>query len=238
MTTTVQPRGGQWLLGDVPERPVTPECVSEEQRLIAKTAADFAEHDVMPALPRLERKEWDVARQLIRRCGELGLIGVDVPEAYGGVGLDCVSAIIVCQHLSRPASFGVAYGAQASLSIVPILAFGSEDQKHRYLPRLVSGEWVGAYALSESVSGSDALSARAKATRLPDGSFQLSGEKMWITNGGFADLIIVFARVDGEGFTAFIVERAFGGVVSGREEHKMGLDGSSTTALRGNGCGT
>ena len=231
MTTTVQPRGGQWLLGDQPGPVVTPESLSDEQRLIAKTAAEFAAGEVMSALPRLERKDWDVARQLLRRCGELGLIGVDVPDAYGGVGLDRVSALIVSQHLSRPASFAAAFGAQATLSIVPILAFGTAEQKRRYLPALVSGECVGAYALSESVSGSDALGARAVATRMPDGSFRLSGEKMWITNGGFADLFIVFAKVDGEHLTAFIVERAFGGVVSGREEHKMGLDGSSTTAL-------
>src|SRR3954451_6423965 len=219
-TATSQPRGAEWLLGDVPGDIFTPERLSDEHRLIARTAADFAEHEVFTALARLERKEWDVARSLVRRCGELGLLCVDVPELYGGVALDQVSSVVVSECIARVASFSATFGAQANLTIVPILAFGTEEQKERYPPKLVSGEWIGAYALSESSSGSDALGARARASRQPDGSFVLSGEKMWITNGGFADVAVVFAKVEAEHFTAFIVQRGFGGLSSGNEEHK------------------
>src|SRR5438876_11486094 len=228
-------RGGAWLL-EPPDaaRVFTPEHLTEEHRLIAQTAASFVEHEVLPALDRLEQKDWAFARQLLRRCGDLGLLGVDIPEAYGGVGLDKVASLIVSDRLSRSASFGATLGGQANLTVLPIFLFGTESQKQRYLPRLLSGEMVGAYALSESGSGSDALGAKSRAVRQPDGSFMLNGEKMWITNGGFADLFIVFAKVvdeQGEHFTAFIVERAFAGVSSGKEEHKLGLHGSSTTPL-------
>jgi alkylation response protein AidB-like acyl-CoA dehydrogenase len=230
MTTAIAARGGAWLIEATGEA-FTPERLTEEHRLIAQTTEEFMTGEVLPAIPQLEEKDWDLARRLLRRCGELGLLGVNVPEAYGGVELDKVSSLVVSERAARSASFGAAYGAQANLCILPILMFGTEDQKERYLPKLVSGELVGAYALSESGSGSDALGARAKATRQADGSFHLTGEKMWITNGGFADVIVVFAKVDGEHFSAFIVERGFGGVTSGKEEHKMGLHGSSTTPL-------
>ena len=167
----------------------------------------------------------------MQRAGELGLLGVDAPEEFGGVGLDKAAALVVSSHTAGSASFSAAFGAQGNLAISPILYFGTPDQKTRYLPRLISGELVGAYALSESGSGSDALGAAARAVRLQDGSFALTGEKMWITNGGFADIFIVFAKVDGEHFSAFIVERGFSGVRTGQEEHKMGLHGSSTTPL-------
>jgi alkylation response protein AidB-like acyl-CoA dehydrogenase len=231
MATTTTVRGGQWLVGAAAGDVFTPERMSDEHRLIAQTASEFAEQEVQPALEALEAKDWTVARRLIRRSGELGLLGVNVPEAYGGVELDKVASLVVSENVARTASFGATFGAQANLCVLPILAFGTADQKERYLPKLVSGEWVGAYALSESASGSDALGARARATRRDDGSFVLSGEKMWITNGGFADVIIVFAKVDGAHFSAFIVERAFPGVSSGKEEHKMGLHGSSTTPI-------
>jgi alkylation response protein AidB-like acyl-CoA dehydrogenase len=172
-----------------------------------------------------------VARRLIERCGELGLLGINVPEAYGGLDLDKISSLVVNERIARSASFGATFGGQTNLCILPIVLFGTEAQKQRYLPRLVSGELIGAYALSEAGSGSDALAAKTNATRESDGSWRLSGEKMWTTNGGFADVIIVFAKVDGEHFTAFIVERAFPGVSSGSEEHKMGLHGSSTTSI-------
>jgi alkylation response protein AidB-like acyl-CoA dehydrogenase len=225
-------RGGEWLLassepGDV----VTPERVTEEHRLIGKTAGEFVRNEVLPALDRLEQKDWALARQLLKRCGDLGLLGVDIPEEYGGVGLDKVSSLIVSDRLSRSASFGATLGGQANLTVIPLFLFGTERQKEKYLPRLLSGELVGAYALSESSSGSDALGARTRADVQADGSFVLNGEKMWITNGGFADVFIVFAKVGGEQFTAFIVERGFGGLTSGKEEHKMGLNGSSTTAV-------
>jgi alkylation response protein AidB-like acyl-CoA dehydrogenase len=225
-------RGGAWLLESTDAASVfTPERQTEEHRLIARTAADFVRNEVVPAEDRLEQKDWNVARQLLRRCGELGLLGVDVPEIYGGVGLDKVSSLIVSEQFSRAASFGATLGGQANLTVIPLYLFGTERQKQKYLPRLLSGELVGAYALSESGSGSDALGARTHAARQADGSFVLNGEKMWITNGGFADVFIVFAKVDGDEFSAFIVERAFGGLTSGKEEHKMGLHGSSTTAV-------
>ena len=230
MTGPADQAGGGWLL-ERPDGIFTSEQATDEHRLIGQTAARFAESEVLPALEALEHKQWDVARGLFRRCGELDLFGVHVPDAYGGVGLDTVSSLIVSDRIARSASFATAFGAQANLAVLPIAMFGTDDQKARYLPRLVSGEHVGAYALSEAGSGSDALSIRTRADRQGDGSFRLSGEKMWITNGGFADVMIVFAKIAGEHFSAFIVERAFGGVSSGREERKMGLEGSSTTPL-------
>jgi alkylation response protein AidB-like acyl-CoA dehydrogenase len=225
-------RGGEWLLASSDtDRVFTPERVTEEHRLIRSTAARFVQNEVLPALDRLEQKDWGLARDLLKRCGDLGLLGVDVPDEYGGVGLDKVSSLIVSEQISRSASFAAAFGGQSNLTVIPLFLFGTEHQKRKYLPRLLTGELVGAYALSEAGSGSDALGARARAERQADGSFVLNGEKMWITNGGFADVFIVFAKVGGEQFSAFIVERAFGGLTSGKEEHKMGLNGSSTTAV-------
>jgi alkylation response protein AidB-like acyl-CoA dehydrogenase len=230
--TATDVRGGSWLTEETPSQSVfTPEQLTEEHRLIAQTAAEFIEGEVQPVLERLEQKDWALARALVRRCGELGLLGADVPESLGGVGLDKVSAVIVGEAVGANASFATTFGAQTGLAITPLLCFGTDEQKRKYVPPLVSGEMVGAYALSESASGSDALGARARAVRQEDGSYLISGEKMWITNGGFADLYIVFAKVDGEHFTAFIVERSFPGVSTGKEEHKMGLHGSSTTPL-------
>ena len=233
MTTTTNTitRGGQWLIEDATERVFTPERLSDEHKLIRQTAEEFVEGEVLPVLDRLEQKDWMLARALVRRSGDLGLLGTDVPEPYGGVELDKVSSIVVGEAIGRSASFATTFGAQTGLAITPLLCFGTEEQRQRYLPGLVTGGIVGAYALSESGSGSDALGAKARAVRQPDGAFVLSGEKMWITNGGFADLFIVFAKVDGEHFTAFIVERSFPGVSSGHEEHKLGLHGSSTTPL-------
>jgi alkylation response protein AidB-like acyl-CoA dehydrogenase len=232
MTTTSAVKGGAWLLepGD-PASVLTPERLTEEHRLIAQTAQEFVTKEVVPNIERLEQKDWALARRLLQRSGELGLLGVDAPEEFGGVGLDKTAALVVSRHLSGSASFGAAFGAQGNLALTPILLFGTPEQKAKYLPKLISGEMVGAYALSESGSGSDALGASARAVKLPDGGFSLNGEKMWITNGGFADVFVVFAKVDGEHFTAFIVERAYPGVSSGKEEHKMGLHGSSTTPL-------
>ena len=231
-TTASILRGGAWLLeASEPDAVLTPEMLTDEQRLIGQTAEEFVAKEVLPQLDRLEQKDWALARSLVQRCGELGLLGVDVAEAYGGVQLDKVTSILVSERLAQCASFGATFGAQANLTILPLVLFGTEAQKQAYLPKLLTGELVGAYALSESGSGSDALGAKARATRQPDGSFVLTGEKMWITNGGFADLFIVFAKVDGEHFTAFIVERAFPGVSNGKEEHKLGLHGSSTTPL-------
>ena len=225
-------KGGSWLLEESAQADVfTPEKLTDEHRLIAQTTEEFVAHEVLPMLERLEAKDWEVARSLLRRCGELGLLGVNVPEEYGGLALDKVSSLIVSQHIAPAASFAAMFGAQANLCILPIALFGTPAQKQQYLPRLVTGEQVGAYALSEAGSGSDALAARTRATRGPDGDWRLNGEKMWITNGGFADVMIVFAKVDGEHFTAFLVEKSFPGVSAGSEEHKMGLHGSSTTPI-------
>jgi alkylation response protein AidB-like acyl-CoA dehydrogenase len=225
-------KGAAWLIepGDA-ACILTPERLSDELRLIAQTAREFVEKEVVPGIERLEKKDWAFARHLLQRAGALGLIGVDAPEEYGGVGLDKAAALVVSSHTSGSASFSSTFGAQSNLALSAILYFGTDEQKERYLPKLISAELVGAYALSESGSGSDALSASCRAVRTSDGGFALTGEKMWITNGGFADVFIVFAKVDGEHFTAFIVERGFAGVSTGNEEHKMGLHGSSTTPL-------
>jgi alkylation response protein AidB-like acyl-CoA dehydrogenase len=234
MATTTETeilRGGEWLIAPSDAAGVfTPERLTEEHRLIGRTAQEFVDNEVLPKLDQLEEKDWALARVLVKKGAELGLLGVDVPEAYGGLGLDKVTSLVVSEKLARSASFGATFGAHANLTIVPLMLFGTEAQKQKYLPRLLSGEIIGAYGLSESGSGSDALGARTKAVRQADGSFVLNGEKMWITNGGFADLFVVFCKVDGDQFTALLVERDWG-VKSGKEEHKMGLFGSSTTAL-------
>ena len=229
--TTTARKGASWLLEETDASSIfTPEKQSEEHRLMAQTVDEFVDNEVMPNIDQLETKDWKLARTLIRRAGELGLLGISVPEQYGGLDLDKASALVVSERMARSASLGAAYGAQANLTIIPLVLFGTDAQKAKYLPGLVSGETVGAYCLSESGSGSDALAARTRATKQADGSWVLNGEKMWITNGGFADVFLVFAQADGEQFTAFIVERAFG-VKSGNEEHKMGLHGSSTTPV-------
>ncbi|HXH26192.1 MAG TPA: acyl-CoA dehydrogenase family protein [Vicinamibacterales bacterium] len=225
------PEGGAWLLDETTADIFTPERLSDEHRLMARTTDEFVDGEVLPSLDRLEQKDWELARRLIRRCGELGLLGLAVPEEYGGLDADKASSLVVVERLARVPSFATTFGGQTNLCILPIVLFGTPEQKQKYLPRLVAGEIIGAYALSEAGSGSDALAAKTRATRQPDGSWALDGEKMWITNGGFADLIIVFGKVDGEQFTAFLVERAFPGVSSGKEEHKMGLHGSSTTSI-------
>jgi alkylation response protein AidB-like acyl-CoA dehydrogenase len=224
--------GGSWLLEETPASDVfTPEKLSDEHRLMAQMTDEFVDGELLPALERLEAKDWDLARALLRRAGDLGLLGIPVAEEYGGLDLDKASSLVVVERIARSASFATTFGGQANLCILPLVLFGTPAQKQQYLPKLVSGELVGAYALSESGSGSDALAARTRATKQPDGGWVLNGEKMWISNGGFADVIVVFAKVDGEHFTAFIVERGFPGVSSGKEEHKMGLHGSSTTPI-------
>ncbi len=231
-TTTVARRGADWLLEPtLPQDVFTRERLSEEHRLIDQTASEFLEKEILPAVDRLEQKDWALAKSLVKRAGDLGLLGCDVPETFGGIDLDKAAAVVVAEALGACASFATTFGAQTGLAIIPILCFGTEAQKTKYLPGIIAGDLVGAYCLSEAGSGSDALGARAKATRQPDGSWVLNGEKMWITNGGFADIYIVFAKVDGEQFSAFIVEKSFPGVSHGKEEHKMGLHGSSTTPV-------
>ena len=232
MTTRTSVQGGAWLLEQSsPADIFTPERLTDEHRLMAQTTGEFIDKEVLPNLDALENKDWALARRLVQRAGDLGLLGVNVPEEFGGLALDKISSLIVAERIARAASFATTYGAQANLCILPLVLFGTREQQQRYLPKLVAGEHVGAYALSESGSGSDALAAKTRATKDDAGNWRLNGEKMWITNGGFADVIIVFAKVDGEHFTAFIVERAFPGVSPGKEEHKMGLHGSSTTPI-------
>ena len=235
MTTTDDTairKGCSWLFEETdPADVFTPAKLTDEHRLIARTTDEFVEQELMPAVERLEQKDWTLARHLIRRCGELGLLGIAVPEEYGGLDLDKATSLVVVERIARSASFATTFGGQTNLSILPLLLFGTEAQKAHYIPKLLSGEMIAAYALSETGSGSDALAARTRAVRAADGSWRLTGEKMWITNGGFADLFIVFAQADGDKFTAFLVERTFAGVSAGQEEHKMGLHGSSTTPL-------
>jgi alkylation response protein AidB-like acyl-CoA dehydrogenase len=224
--------GADWLVRETDAAAIlTPERLTEEHRLVGQTAAEFMANEVLPAMEALERKEWDEGRRLLRACGELGLLGVDSPERVGGIGMDKAASVVVVEAIGASAAFSTMFGAQTSLALIPILCFGTPDQQSRYLPRLLSGEIVGAYCLSESGSGSDALGLRTRATREADGTWRLNGEKMWTTNGGFADLFIVFAKADEDRVTAFIVERGFHGVSPGQEEHKMGLHGSSTTPL-------
>src|ERR671910_497412 len=225
-------KGGAWLIGETdPAAVMTPEKLTEEHKLIQQTATEFINGEVVPANDRLEQKDWKLQREIVKKCGGLGLFGTNIPEAYGGVDLDKIATLVVSESIAEHASFAATFGAQANLTILPIYMFGTEAQRQKYLPGLISGELVGSYCLSESGSGSDALAAKTRAMKQADGSFVMSGEKMWITNGGFADVFIIFAKVDGEHFTAFIVERSWPGVSSGKEEHKMGLHGSSTTPI-------
>jgi butyryl-CoA dehydrogenase len=230
--------GGSFLIEErTPEEVFTPEDFTEEHRQVAQTAEEFAMNEIVPASEHIEKKEFEVTRELIRKASELGLGSVDVPEVYGGMEMDKVSSAIVADRLAKQGSFSVSFGGHVGIGTLPIVYFGNEEQKKKFLPRLASGEWVGAYALSESTSGSDALNSRTRAVLSPEGThYILNGEKMWITNAGFADVFIVFARVDGEKFTAFIVERNSPGLSIGAEEHKMGIRGSSTCPLILNDC--
>jgi len=209
----------------------TREDLSPAQQMVGNIAADFMRTEVIPVVERIYAKDWTLTRGLLLKAGELDLLRVDIPEAYGGLGLDKVSSAYVGEQIGIIPSFAGSLGAHTTIGTLPIVYFGTESQKQRYLPKLASGEMIGAYALTEPGSGSDALAASTKATLTEDGKhYVLNGQKMWITNGGFADVFTIFAKVEGEKFTAFIVEREMG-VVSGREEPKLGLDGSSTTAL-------
>src|SRR4051812_3838131 len=224
--------GGQFLTtpidpGDVFVR----EDLSEEQRLFAQTAAAFSTREVLPGVEGLYKRDGVLAGALLKKASEVDLLGLEIPPAYGGLGLDLISASFVGEQIAINPSFGGSLGAHTSIGTLPLVYFGTDEQKARYLPRLASGQMIGAYALTEPQSGSDALAARTTATLTPDGRhYLLNGQKMWITNGGFADLFTIFAKVDGDKFTGFLVERGMG-VVSGRDEIKLGLDGSSTTAL-------
>ena len=213
-----------------------PEEITDEQRMFAATAEEFLKKDVSPREEAIYAKDYGVHRELMIKAGELGLLSIDIPEKYGGLGLSKVSSAVVGEQFALQPSFAGTQSSHVNIGTLPIVFFGTEEQKRKYLPKLASGEMIGAYALTEPQSGSDALAAKTKAVLSADGRhYILNGQKMWITNGGFADLFTVFAKVDGEKFTAFLVERG-AGLVSGHEEKKLGLDGSSTTALMIEDC--
>jgi alkylation response protein AidB-like acyl-CoA dehydrogenase len=225
--------GGSFLLETrTPAEVFTPEDLNEDQRQIAATAAQFAREQILPAAEAIEAKEPGVLRSKLVKAAELGFSSVDIPEEYGGVGMDKVSSTVISDHISVLASFSTAFGAQTGIGTLPLVWYGTEEQKQRYLPKLASGEWIAAYSLSEASSGSDAMNVRTRAVLSADGAhYILNGEKMWTTNCGIADLFTVFAKIDGEKFSAFLVERTSPGLTVGAEEHKLGIRGSSTCPL-------
>ncbi|HVB55378.1 MAG TPA: acyl-CoA dehydrogenase family protein [Candidatus Acidoferrales bacterium] len=226
-------RGGGFLLStSSPEDVFTPADLTDDQRLIGQTAEEFVSKEVVPLIPEFERHEEGLMAQMLKKAGDLGLLGGGIPEEYGGSGLDKVSATVLAEKLAGYASFAVSHGAHAGIGTVPIVYFGTEAQKKKYLPKIATGELLACYCLSEPQAGSDALAARTRAALSPDGkNWILNGQKMWITNGGFADVYIVFAKVDGEKFSSFIVERGTPGFTPGAEENKMGIRGSSTVPI-------
>jgi alkylation response protein AidB-like acyl-CoA dehydrogenase len=241
-TTTVAPKtkttGGSFLLEDHQlDNVFTPEDFNEDQQMVVKLSEEFAINEVVPVAEKMEHKEWDVARELLKKAAEMGLTNADIPAEYGGSDMDKVSSAIIADFMAKYGSFMVTLGAHSGIGTLPLVFFGTEEQKKKYLPRLATAEIVGAYALSESTSGSDAMNSRTKAVLSPDGKhYILNGEKMWITNAHFADLFTIFAKIDGEKFTAFLVEKDFPGFSVGAEEKKMGIRGSSTAPLILNDC--
>ena len=241
-TTTTVPStkvsGGSFLLESRrPDEVFTPEDFTEQHQLIGQTAEEFAVNEILPNAEKIEHKDFSISRELLKKAGELGLSGVEIPEAYGGLEMDKVTSAVIADHIAKYAGFATTWGAHSGIGLLPIVYFGTEEQKKQYLPRLATGEMVGAYALSESTSGSDAMNCRTRAELSSDGKhYILNGEKMWITNAGFADLFTVFAKVNGEKFSAFLVERTFPGFSVGAEEHKMGIRGSSTCPIILNDC--
>ncbi len=241
MATTSLPKiaaGGSFLIEDAAADDIfTPEDFSDEQREIARTTAEFAEKSILPRVAEIEAKNFAVTRELLREAGGLGLLAVDVPEQYGGLALDKVTSALIADRIAVSASFSVSISAHTGIGTLPVIWYGTPAQKEKYLPRLASGEWIAAYALSEASSGSDAMNIRTQARLSADGKqYILNGEKMWISNAGFADLFIVFAKIvaekgGGEQFSAFLVERETPGLTIGAEEHKLGIRGSSTCPL-------
>ncbi|MGA2202338.1 MAG: acyl-CoA dehydrogenase family protein [Terriglobales bacterium] len=242
MATTAVPKtkisGGSFLLEERQTADVfTPEDFSEQHQMIGQTTEEFATNEILPQAEKIEHKDFSISRELLKKAGDLGLSGVEIPEAYGGLEMDKVTAAIIADNIAKYAGFATTWGAHSGIGLLPIVYFGTEEQKKKYLPQLATGTMVGAYALSEATSGSDALNCRARAVLSPDGKhYLLNGEKMWITNAGFADLFTVFAKIDGEKFSAFLVERDFPGFSVGAEEHKMGIRGSSTCSIILNDC--
>jgi alkylation response protein AidB-like acyl-CoA dehydrogenase len=232
-TPVVAARGGSFLIEDrAPEEVFTTEDLSDEQRMIADTTADFMEKEMVPRIPEILALKYEVTRELMKKAGDLGLLGIEIPEEYGGLGLDKVSGCLASEKSARDGSFAVSFMGHTGIGTLPIVYFGTEEQKKKYLPKFASGEWISSYSLSESSSASDAMNAKAKAVLSADGKhWILNGEKMWLTNAGFADVYITFAKVDGEQFTAFIIDKDTPGVSLGAEEKKTGIKGSSTRPL-------
>lgn len=231
-------KGGEWLVKESsPANTFIPEEFSEEQRMIRDMCDQFLRQEVMPNVERMDKMEPGYMRSLLQKSGEQGMLAVAFPEEYGGMGKDFVTSTIVSEYLGAGHSFSVAFSAHTGIGTLPILYFGTDEQKQKYLPKLISGEWTGAYGLTEPNSGSDALGAKTTARLSDDEKYYiLNGQKVWITNGGFADVYTVFAKVDGDKFTAFIVERGFEGFTNGPEEDKMGIKGSSTVQLYFQDC--
>jgi len=229
----LQAHGGAFLLEDrAPDEIFTAEDLTEEHHAIAHTVDQFWANEVEPNLEAIHNYEPAVAFRVLRKSAELGLTAIPIPEKFGGMEMDLASVMIASEHLAKDASYGSWHSSHTGIGTLPLLFFGTEEQKQKYLPRLASAELLAAYALTEPLAGSDALAVRTRADLSPDGKhYVLNGQKMWITNGGAADLFTVFAKVGGEQFAAFLVERSFAGVSSGAEEHKMGMQGSSTTAV-------
>jgi alkylation response protein AidB-like acyl-CoA dehydrogenase len=226
-------RGGSFLIeARQPAEVFTPEDFSDEQRMMGETAAEFMEKELVPRLPRTLALDYAATREVLAKAGELGLLGIEIPEEYGGLGLDKVSGCLVSEKSARDGSFSVTFMGHIGIGTLPIVYFGTEEQKRRYLPKMASGEWIGSYSLSEASSASDAMNAKARAVLSDDGRhWILNGEKMWLTNAGYADVYITFCKVDGEHFTAFIIDKGSPGVSLGAEEKKTGLEGSSTRPL-------
>src|ERR1700723_2767581 len=226
-------KGGSFLLdAALPQDVFTPADVNDDQRLIGQTAEEFVVKEVFPHIKDLENKKPGLMAELVKKGGELGLMSGGIPEEYGGAGLDKISGMVLTEKLSLYGGFAVTHGAHAGIGTLPIVYFGNEEQKKKYLPKLATGELIGAYCLSEPQAGSDAQNSLTRAELNAEGThYILNGQKMWITNGGFAEVYIVFAKINGEKFTAFIVERTFPGSKPGNEEHKMGIHGSSTTPI-------
>jgi alkylation response protein AidB-like acyl-CoA dehydrogenase len=232
LSLTLSPGGGFLLEPTGSATILTPETITDEQRMMKQTADDFVRREVEPRTAEIEEKKPGVMRAILRKAGEVGLLGHDVPEEFGGLGGDKTSSSLIFEASSRLGSFAVSYGAHVGIGTMPLVLFGNAEQHKRYLPRLATGEMIAAYALTEPGSGSDALAAKTKAVLSPDGkSYRLTGTKQYITNAGFADLFTVFAKVDGEKFTGFLVERNSPGLTVGPEEHKLGIRGSSTCPL-------
>lgn len=231
-------KGGEWLIKEsAPFETFIPEEYTEEQQMVKDMCRDFLDNEVMPIADRIDRLEEGLMPSLVTKAGELGLLGVSLPEDLGGLGKDFITSTLVSEGLGGGFSFSVAVSAHTGIGTLPILYFGTDQQKQKYIPKLASGEWKGSYGLTEPNSGSDALSAKTSAKLSADGKhYLLNGQKIWITNGGFADIYTVFAKIDGEKFTAFIVERDFEGFTRGPEEHKMGIKGSSTVQLYFQNC--